>query len=72
MTSLVCLFIKLIVPLRLDEGVLQIGDDAIHGEETYVLWDDEEKYENTQVNSAYDADEYPSVVSKTLSELQMV
>ncbi|KAK6804790.1 hypothetical protein RDI58_002574 [Solanum bulbocastanum] len=71
-TSLVCLFIKLIVPLRLDEGVLQIGDNAIHGKEAYVLWDDEEKYENTQVNSAYDADEYPSAVSKTLSELQMV
>ncbi|KAK4339514.1 hypothetical protein RND71_040976 [Anisodus tanguticus] len=72
MTSLVCLFIKLIVPLRLEEGVLQIGDDAIHGEEAYVLWDDDKRYENAQVNSAYDADENPSVVSKTLSELQMV
>lgn len=72
MTSLVCLFIKLIVPLRLEEEVLKIGDDAIHGEEAYAIWDDEEKYENTQVNSAYDADEYPSVVSKTVSEFQMV
>ncbi|KAL2478264.1 putative ammonium transporter 4 member 1 [Forsythia ovata] len=71
-TSLICLFIKLIVPLRLNEEELRIGDDAVHGEEAYALWSDGDRFENAKGNSIYDVDEYPSIMSKNASELQMV
>ncbi|KAL2461018.1 Ammonium transporter 2 [Abeliophyllum distichum] len=70
-TSLICLFIKLIVPLRLNEEELRIGDDAVHGEEAYALWSDGDRFENAKGNSIYDVDEYPSIMSKNASELQM-
>ncbi|KAL6325719.1 hypothetical protein AAG906_024537 [Vitis piasezkii] len=37
MTSFICLLIRTLVPLRLAEDELQIGDDAVHGEEGYAL-----------------------------------
>ncbi|CAN4116747.1 unnamed protein product [Withania somnifera] len=39
-TSLICIFISRIVKLRLHEDDLEIGDDAVHGEEAYALWGD--------------------------------
>ncbi|XP_061350030.1 ammonium transporter 3 member 1-like isoform X2 [Gastrolobium bilobum] len=42
-TSIVCLVINFIVPLRMPEEELLIGDDAVHGEEAYALWGDGEK-----------------------------
>ncbi|KDP23658.1 hypothetical protein JCGZ_23491 [Jatropha curcas] len=39
-TSIICWFIRLIVPLRLSDDELQIGDDAIHGEKAFALWSD--------------------------------
>jgi Amt family ammonium transporter len=41
-TSLILLFIKFVlrVPLRMSEADLLIGDDAIHGEEAYVFFDE--------------------------------
>ncbi|KAK2991643.1 hypothetical protein RJ640_000282 [Escallonia rubra] len=71
-TSLICLFIKLIVPLRMSEEELDIGDDAVHGEEAYALWDDGQRFDNSKLNSIYDVDEFTSNFSKTASELQMV
>ncbi|CAM6093414.1 unnamed protein product [Calypogeia fissa] len=44
-TTLVCLFIKLLVPLRMTEEQLLIGDDAAHGEEAYALWGDGERFD---------------------------
>ncbi|MBA0832056.1 hypothetical protein Goarm_016467 [Gossypium armourianum] len=55
-TSVICLLIRLIIPLRLAEDELQTGDDAIHGEEAYALWGDGEKYES-KLNSIYE--EFP-------------
>ncbi|OMP04944.1 Ammonium transporter [Corchorus olitorius] len=55
-TSIICLLISVIVPLRLAEDELQTGDDAIHGEEAYALWGDGEKYES-KMNSVYE--EFP-------------
>lgn len=43
-TSLICYFISLVVKLRMDEDDLQIGDDAVHGEEAYALWGDGERH----------------------------
>ncbi|XP_027360908.1 ammonium transporter 3 member 1-like [Abrus precatorius] len=42
-TSIICLVIGFIVPLRMSEEELLIGDDAVHGEEAYALWGDGEK-----------------------------
>lgn len=60
MTSLICLLISLIVPLRLSEEDMHIGDDAVHGEEAYAIWGDGEKLEN----SAYDLEEFPAATKK--------
>lgn len=38
MTSFICLFIRLIVPLRLCEEDVQIGDDAIHHGQKLMLY----------------------------------
>ncbi|KAL0397346.1 UNVERIFIED_CONTAM: Ammonium transporter 3 member 2 [Sesamum calycinum] len=72
-TTLICLFIKLFVPLRLSEEELQVGDDEAHGEVAYALRSsdgaDHRSFGNAKVNSMYDheEDEYPSVISKTSS-----
>ncbi|CAN1122250.1 Ammonium transporter 2 member 3 [Linum perenne] len=42
MTSLICIVIGKIINLRMKEEDLEIGDDAVHGEEAYALWGDEE------------------------------
>lgn len=39
-TSLICLLIRLVIPLRLTENELNDGDDAVHGEIAYALWGD--------------------------------
>ncbi|KDP43708.1 hypothetical protein JCGZ_22335 [Jatropha curcas] len=41
-TSLICILISRIVNLRMEEDDLEIGDDAVHGEEAYALWGDGE------------------------------
>jgi Amt family ammonium transporter len=47
-TSLLLNLIRLVVPLRMSEEHLLIGDDAVHGEEAYALWGDGEKYDITK------------------------
>ncbi|QHO02320.1 Ammonium transporter 3 member [Arachis hypogaea] len=42
-TSIICVVVKLVVPLRMTDEELLIGDDAVHGEEAYALWGDGEK-----------------------------
>lgn len=42
-TSIICVVISLVIPLRMSEEELLIGDDAVHGEEAYALWGDGEK-----------------------------
>lgn len=46
-TSIICLVIGLVVPLRMSESKLLVGDDAAHGEEAYALWGDGEKYDSS-------------------------
>ncbi|PON94991.1 Ammonium transporter [Trema orientale] len=65
-TSVVCLLIQLVVPLRLAEDVLQTGDDAVHGEEAYALWGDGEKY-SSKYNSVHAVDEVPPPTSGLFS-----
>ncbi|KAG9451755.1 hypothetical protein H6P81_004659 [Aristolochia fimbriata] len=54
------LWMGLVVPLRLSEEDMQVGDDAIHGEEAYALWGDGERFENSKHNSVFDVEELPS------------
>lgn len=42
-TSLICILVRRIVDLRMNEEDLEIGDDAVHGEEAYALWGDGER-----------------------------
>lgn len=47
-TTIILLFIRLFIPLRMPDHELMIGDDAVHGEEAYALWGDGEKYDPTR------------------------
>uniref|UniRef100_A0A453MEG4 Ammonium transporter n=1 Tax=Aegilops tauschii subsp. strangulata TaxID=200361 RepID=A0A453MEG4_AEGTS len=51
-TSIICVVIRLVVPLRMSEEKLAIGDDAVHGEEAYALWGDGEHYDDTKHGAA--------------------
>jgi Amt family ammonium transporter len=44
-TTIICLTIRLFIPLRMSDEQLVIGDDAVHGEEAYALWGDGERYD---------------------------
>ncbi|XP_072970252.1 ammonium transporter 3 member 3-like [Typha angustifolia] len=47
-TSIICMAIKLFIPLRISDEELLIGDDAVHGEEAYALWGDGDTYDATR------------------------
>jgi ammonium transporter, Amt family len=47
-TSAICVAINAVVPLRMSEAKLEVGDDAVHGEEAYALWGDGELYDVTK------------------------
>lgn len=47
-TSIICIVLRFVVPLRMPEEQLLIGDDAVHGEEAYALWGDGEIYDATR------------------------
>ncbi|CAK9140026.1 unnamed protein product [Ilex paraguariensis] len=47
-TSIICVVIRMVMPLRMSDEQLKIGDDAVHGEEAYALWGDGEKYDATK------------------------
>lgn len=65
-TSLICLLIKMFVPLRLSEEELKIGDEEVHGEALMGNVDDD-RFVNSKINSVYEVDDYtsPNLVSKT-------
>ncbi|OVA14979.1 Ammonium transporter [Macleaya cordata] len=47
-TTIICLLIRLVMPLRMLDEQLLVGDDAAHGEEAYALWGDGETYDNSK------------------------
>lgn len=53
-TSIICVLINRVIPLRMSEEQLLIGDDAVHGEEAYALWGDGEAYDSTKHGSFSD------------------
>lgn len=44
-TTLIIFAIGAVMPLRMSEEHLLVGDDAEHGEEAYALWGDGEKFD---------------------------
>ncbi|XP_028767019.1 ammonium transporter 3 member 1-like [Neltuma alba] len=46
-TSLICLFIRLLMPLRMSEEDMEVGDEAAHGEEAYAIWGQGDKLDNS-------------------------
>jgi Amt family ammonium transporter len=36
-TAIILKLISIIVPLRMDEATLRVGDDAVHGETAYAI-----------------------------------
>lgn len=63
-TTAICLLIKIIIPLRLEEDDLRVGDDAVHGEEAYALWGNGERFDNSKHNSVYAMDDLPPAVPR--------
>ncbi|KAL8195627.1 hypothetical protein R6Q57_025597 [Mikania cordata] len=43
-TSLICVFVSRLVDLKMHEDDLEVGDDAVHGEEAYALWGDGQRH----------------------------
>ncbi|KAF5731787.1 putative ammonium transporter [Tripterygium wilfordii] len=42
-TSIICLVIRMFIPLRMSDADMEIGDEAAHGEEAYALWGEDDK-----------------------------
>lgn len=71
-TTIVCLLVRIIVPLRLPEDGLQVGDDAVHGEVAYALWGDGERLETTNANLGFESNrEWPTMELKTSTGVQL-
>lgn len=66
-TTIICVIIRLVFPLRMSEEQLTIGDDAVHGEEAYALWGDGEKYDATR-HAWYSDDTQQAKVSSGVTQ----
>ncbi|KAK4490956.1 hypothetical protein RD792_001677, partial [Penstemon davidsonii] len=55
-TSLICLLVQLVVPLRMTEEDLEIGDEAAHGEEAYAIWGQGDRNENSRFSAYNDVE----------------
>jgi ammonium transporter, Amt family len=66
-TSLICLLVQLIVPLRMTEEDMEIGDEAAHGEEAYAIWGQGERSEN----SRFSVNDIEVGVPKNKGQLEM-
>lgn len=47
-TTIICVALQYIVPLRMTEEDMAIGDEAAHGEEAYAIWGQGEKLDNSK------------------------
>lgn len=70
-TSLICFLIKLVVPLRLSDEVMEAGDDTVHGEAAYAIWGDGEKFALSKHNQVYDCENLSSGAMRFRHEVQM-
>ncbi|CAN0858203.1 Ammonium transporter 3 member 1 [Linum grandiflorum] len=71
-TSLICFLISLLIPLRMSEDQLLVGDDAVHGEEAYALWGDGEIYDSTKHGAFSDLDDVANTTTAATGAAQQV
>ena len=67
-TSLICLLVQLVVPLRMSEEDMEIGDEAAHGEEAYAIWGQGDRLENSRY-STYNDIEVPTTKKSVQVEM---
>ncbi|KAF2288501.1 hypothetical protein P3X46_008773 [Hevea brasiliensis] len=62
-TSIILCVIKLLIPLRMTDEELKVGDDAAHGEQAYALAGQGQKENSTMISGNHDSVElqYPYV-----------
>ncbi|XP_047318063.1 ammonium transporter 2 member 5-like [Impatiens glandulifera] len=70
-TSLICILIRVFVPLRMSEEDMEIGDEAAHGEEAYAIWGQGDKLENSRY-STYNDVEMPPAKGRGGGQAEMV
>jgi hypothetical protein len=46
-TSIIMNVIRLVIPLRMSDEHLEIGDEAAHGEDAYALWGEGQTYDES-------------------------
>ncbi|KAF3447157.1 hypothetical protein FNV43_RR12337 [Rhamnella rubrinervis] len=69
-TSLICVAVRFVVPLRMSEEDMEIGDEAAHGEEAYAIWGQGDRLDNSRYGgSNYNDIEGP--VKKTGGQIEM-
>ncbi|KAI7988924.1 Ammonium transporter 3 member 1 [Camellia lanceoleosa] len=68
-TTLICLLVQLIVPLRMSEEDMEIGDEAAHGEEAYAIWDQDDRPENSRYFAYNDIE---VAVPKEAGQVEMI
>ncbi|KAI7988883.1 Ammonium transporter 3 member 1 [Camellia lanceoleosa] len=68
-TTLICLLVQLIVPLRMSEEDMEIGDEAAHGEEAYAIWDQGDRPENSRYFAYNDIE---VAVPKEAGQVEMI
>ncbi|KAK0603359.1 hypothetical protein LWI29_004123 [Acer saccharum] len=71
-TSIICVVIDKVIPLRMSEEQLLIGDDAVHGEEAYALWGDGEKYDSSKHSELYSEDTLHHRTTASIGATQVV
>lgn len=71
-TSLICLVVRLIVPLRMSEEDMEIGDEAAHGEEAYAIWGQGDKFESSRYGGSYHTDLEAPAKNKSGGKIEML
>ncbi|OWM72510.1 ammonium transporter 3 member 1-like [Punica granatum] len=66
MTSIICVVVQFIVPLRMSEEDMEIGDEAAHGEEAYAIWGEGSRY-----GSIYNDSDPPAKKGRTGGHVEM-
>ena len=70
-TSIICLVIQSIMPLRMSTEDMEIGDEAAHGEEAYAIWGQGEKLGNSK-SGGYDTESSAPKSRKAARQIEMV
>lgn len=71
-TSIICLLIQLVVPLRMSDEDMEVGDEAAHGEEAYAIWGQGDRNENSwHAGSANPDTDLPVTKNRAAGQVEM-